>query len=455
MATGAAQQPNIVYIDAHDLGDWLACYGRPYLSTPHLDQLASEGALFSQYIATAPICMPSRSAIYTGHMPHVTGVTGQFPLNSDEICLPMHLAKHGYETVLIGSVKVLNSPTWMGFERTIPVADRTLLAQTAADYLYSQRGQRNRPLHVFVSFQAVHRPYQNTFDPAVAESMLVPSYLPNLPVVSKDLATLAYRVGLLDEQLGLILNAVKAAGLQDTTLLLFTTDHGIAVARAKHTLYDAGLKVALITKYPPLITPGSRYDDLLSNVDLLPTVLEIAGAPVPDGLHGSSFLRLLQGRSYESRSECFSEQTWGRRAGMQYYSPSRSIRSKGFKYIYNFSERPFFVDTDWLARLGSDRAVVEDRWGQPAPEEELYDLYADQYELHNLARDPVYAKARSYFHNTLFSFLERTQDPILRGPIPNVDGLPDIPLWVRQSDGSYTLRDCDPKVGSDAPFPAP
>ena len=445
----AKERPNIIYIDCHDLGEWLGCYGKPYLRTPNLDRLASEGARFTQFIASAPICMPSRAGIYTGKMPHVAGVMGQEPLNGDAFCMAEHFRRGGYETVLAGSLMILNDPAWAGFEKVLADGPPE---EAAADFML-ERGSNNPPFFLSLSLPLVHRPFGDAFDPLVAERLEVPPPLPDLPAVRKDLAALCRQVEELDVRVGKVLNAIKEAGLEQTTLVVFTTEHGLATARAKHTLFDAGLKCALLIKYPPLIRAGKRYDPLLSNLDLLPTLLETANLPVPDDIQGRSFLSLLEGQDDYIRQEAFSEHTWGRRTGRWYYTPMRSVRTERYKYIHNFTRQPNYLDNAWLARFDDPHEVANRLFSSPTPEAQLYDLQRDPHELTNLASHVEFAEVRDELKKRLFGFLEHTDDPILRGPVPNHENKPDVPEWTETSEGGFRLRDDEPIESGEAPFP--
>ena len=157
----AKTRPNIVYIDCHDLGEWLGCYGKPYLHTPNLDRLASEGAMFTQYIASAPICMPSRAGIYTGKMPHVAGVMGQEPLNDDQICMAEYFRRGGYETVLAGSMMILNDPAWAGFETVL--ADEP--PEEAAANFILERSPGSHPFFLSLSLSLSPPPVWKRFRP--------------------------------------------------------------------------------------------------------------------------------------------------------------------------------------------------------------------------------------------------------------------------------------------------
>ncbi|MGH2368532.1 MAG: sulfatase family protein [Chloroflexota bacterium] len=451
------KRPNVVYIDCHDLGTWLGCYGRPYVRTPHLDRLAAQGAVFDHYIAAAPICMPSRAAAFTGCLPHQSGVFGQDPLNGAHLCLPEYFRRAGYETVLSGGLMIPNDPASVGFERVLPARGDDERAAAAAAFLAERGRSAGRPFYLSVSFQHVHRPFGPSYDPAVAATIPVPPPLPDLPIVRQDLASLARKVEELDNLVGQIVDALDRTALADDTVVLFTTEHGPAIARAKHTLYDAGLRIALLLRYPRAVRAGTRRGELLSNVDLLPTMLALAGLPAPAGILGASFAALLNGGTSAQREAVFAEHSWGRRSGRYYYTPARCVRSERYKYIRNFTRQPAYVDNGWMARFAANRAAVEAAaqvFAAPAPADELYDLRSDPHELRNLAADPTYAPLLERLRACLHAFLRETDDPILRGPVPNSDNAPDSPQWVEQPDGTFRLAATEPLVEREQPFPA-
>lgn len=457
--------PNVLYVDCHDLGDWLGCYGRPYVKSPRLDRLSMEGAVCTRYIAAAPICMPSRSAIFTGMMPHQNGVFGQDPLNERFVCLPERLRQNGYETVVAGGLMVLNDPRSIGFERVL-VADKDGAKIAAAAAFLRARAQASgdtaRPFYLSISLQRVHRPYGLVHDPAVAEAVPIPPVLPDVTTVRRDLATLIHQVGDLDSFIGQLLDTLDDAGLAEDTVVVFTTDHGAAVARAKHTLYDGGIKTALLIRFPGVVQAGRRCDDLLSNLDLSPTLLDLLGFQAPHGILGKSFARRLTGSAEAGdltsaatgRDAVFAEQTWGRRSGSYYYAPARCIRTARFKYIRNFERQPPYIDNSWIARFhgSAGRELIEERFGAPLPETELYDLDADPHELSDVAPDPAYRDVREALGANLQAFLEQTGDPILLGPIPNVAGEPHIAQWVEGMNGRFHLAPAEPINSREEPF---
>jgi arylsulfatase A-like enzyme len=443
--------PNIVLIDAHDLGTVLGCYGWRRVDSPSIDRLASEGALFTEHFATAPICIPSRAGLYAGVHPSAAGCYGQDAYDQGTVCIAARLREHGYRTYLSGW-NVPNPPEWAGYQQRLPYRPDS---ERTGGFFREHATSPDGPFFVHFSFSLVHRPFLDTFSQYVAQTLKVPLYLPDTEIVRYDLACLYYKVGRLDRAVGRILEAIREGDLQENTIVVFTTDHGPAIARAKHTLYDPGIRTALILRYPGVVQPGMRYDALLSNVDLVPTLLGMAGLEVPPDVYGRSFLGLISEESYQPRTVVYAAQTWGRRSGLWHHTPTRCIRTARYKLIRNYTETPPYVDTDWLGRFGADRSAVEKRYGAPAPRCELYDLEADPWELGNLAGEPAYAGLCAELEGHLTAHLEATEDAIVRGSVPNKEGKPDVPLWEQQGDGSYRLRAYHRDEGSDVPFGEP
>jgi arylsulfatase A-like enzyme len=195
--------------------------------------------------------------------------------------------------------------------------------------------------------------------------------------------------------------------------LVVTTDHGIAMPRAKCSLYDPGLEILLMLRWPGVIEEGVRHDDLISNVDLLPTVLQALGADIPDRLHGHSFWPLLTGQAYEPREMIFGERTFHIQ-----YCPARCVRTNTHKYIRRFEA---VVPENWPGEIDGlpIRQDNLDRFSQNPRGlfEELYDLTLDPLEQENVAVNPAYAEVRADLSSALISWMRKTDDPLLKGPI--------------------------------------
>ena len=181
---------------------------------------------------------------------------------------------------------------------------------------------------------------------------------------------------------GISSGATRYSSWVDSERFIFTTDHGVALARHKHTLYDRGLRTALLLRNPSQIPAGLRSDVLLSNTGLFPTLCELSGIPVPSCIHGRSFKALFHEGVYKPDEAVFSSVSWTRRSQQLHYRPARSIRTSRYKLIWNFTEIPCYLDSGYLGRYANDLDIIESwpPFGKPSPEFELYDLEQDPWE---------------------------------------------------------------------------
>lgn len=415
-------QPNILLIICHDLGRHLPCYGVPGLETPNIDRLAAAGAMCTRYFATAPLCSPSRGCLLTGCYPHTNGLMGLVNRGWD---MPDHtptlaqlLRDAGYVSYLFGLHHEKKDPRRMGYDH-VPPARGPNHAETVlpsvAEFLHGAReATRGSPFLAVAGLSEVHRPFkQERYTAADPAAVAVPAYLPDHPGVREDLADLAGLVHAVDDALGTVLDALTDTGLDRRTLVLLTTDHGIAFPRAKSTLYDAGIGTALLARWPGVIPSGAAVDALLSNVDLLPTLLAAAGREIPAHVQGRSFWPLLLGEAGTGDEAVFAEKTYH-----DAYDPKRAVRTDRWKYIRNFEPGPELVLPADIAASPS-AAAVADVAERPRADEELYDLQADAWERHNLAQDLKHGATVGEMRGRLLRWMEETGDPLLTGPVPD------------------------------------
>jgi arylsulfatase A-like enzyme len=417
--------PNIVLVHCHDLGRHLGCHGRG-VETPHIDALARDGVRFDRQFCTAPQCSPSRGSLLTGTHPQRHGLLGLshlgWDLDPDRPTLPELLSAAGYTTQHVG-MREDHPPGKLGFEAREESSTRARdVADLFADLLPGLA--EDSPFLASLGFSEPHRPYEvdyvDEYDYYHPENVDVPPYLPDSRGVREDVAALnALVTATVDRAVGRIRESIERAGVAEETVVVFTTDHGLALPRAKGAPYDPGIEAALIVSGPGF-EEGAVRDELLSNVDVMPTLLACAGVEAPADLDGRSFLPLLEGEDYDSRERVFASMTWH-----DGYNPMRVVRSERYKYVRSFADLPrVFLPGD-VFRSPSGRELREQYYTENRPAEELYDLRDDPEETENLLPDrrvfeerPAGNPPLDRFRGELRAWMESVGDPLLDGPVP-------------------------------------
>lgn len=432
-----SDQPNVVVITCHDLGRHLGCYGQSTVRSPRLDRLAAEGVTFDRAFCAAPQCSPSRAALFTGRSPHANGVMGlthrdfAWDLDPDERHLGQVLRDAGYTTALIGvhHESRAGDPAMVrercGMDSYLPHARGEITASRALEYL-GERAEDGRPFYLQIGFGEPHRlatrereePDYMGFigdylEPDVERGVAVPPWLADTPLARTEIAELQGAIRYVDARIGRVLEGLRTLGLEENTLLIFTPDHGLALPRAKCSLYDPGLSVALIVRFPGRgWTGGRREADLVSNVDIFPTILDALEIAIDPRVEGRSFRPLLDGEAYAPRDCVFGEMTYH-----DYYDPVRCIRTDRYKLIANFTTAPSFMNPSQSWRPRCDPVVP------PFPPVayhvpvELYDLQADPGEQRNLADDLDHVEVRRDLLQRLGRWMAATEDPLLQGAV--------------------------------------
>jgi len=413
---------NILTVICHDLGRHLGCYGQPDVRSTNIDVFAESGTRFTNSFCTAPQCSPSRAALWTGRYPHANGVVGLThsgfanDLHPDEKHFAQILRAAGYETHLFGIQHEARTAERCGHEY---VHGGHLAADVATRFEeWMGHGKRGgRPFFAQVEFAEPHRPFPHEAVAALPPNGLtVPPYLPDIPEVREDLADIEASIVCADRAFGRIVSAIRRSESGASTLVLFTADHGIAFPRAKMTLYDPGIEVPLILAGPG-ITPGAIHDELISNVEIMPTLLELAKLPAPSNLHGRSFAGLLARERYTPNGMVFAEKTYH-----TYYDPMRAARTRKWKLIANFEFAPWQETSPDYKNNAKCYVEVSNALNVPYdiqyhPPFELYDIENDPYEKHNLADDPSLSTTRNELIQALYNWMRRTGDPLLDGPM--------------------------------------
>jgi arylsulfatase A-like enzyme len=326
----------------------------------------------------------------------------------------MGLAQHGFDweldsphaasifaaadfaTHLFGGQHVTLHPERLGFGQTHRTdAVGQVLATEPSD----------RRLYIEINFEETHRPYPPP-GPKPAD-LVIPSYLPAGPEAEEEMTAVEGAISQMDAAAGRVLEALERTGRAAHAVVVFTTDHGLAMPRAKCTLYDPGLEVALIVRWPAGdIGSGVARSGLASNLDVLPTLLEAARVDAPESIQGRSL--------FEPRDAIFAEKTFH-----SYYDPMRCIRTARHKYIRNF-ESAFAVEVPADIQQGPIFKKYASRYSTDRPNVvELYDLDADSLEQFNIAGTPMTASIEKELSSRLWAWMRETDDPLLNGPVPS------------------------------------
>jgi uncharacterized sulfatase len=414
-------RPNILWISTHDISPDLGCYagvwpGAEYAHTPHLDQLAAAGARYDNAFAAAPVCAPSRSAILTGMYPTAIGtmhMRSRAVPPPEVSCFPEYLRAAGY---------YCTNNAFSDFQFEVPV---TVWDDHSPQAHWRNRSDPAQPFFAVFHGMITHESqiyaddalYQrNTLqlapdqrhDPAAAP---LPPYYPDTPVFRQAWARYSDNITAMDYWVGHLLQQLEDDGLADSTLVVFWSDHGLGMPRAKRWPYDSGLRVPLLARWPGRITPGTVRSEPVALMDLAATTLEVAGLPVPAYMHAQPLFDASGQPAAQARQYIF-----GHRDRMDEQEDTiRTVRDARFRYIRNYHpDRPAMQHLEYADRLATwrefrrlcfEEATQLARGETPSlltpaqrrvlattrPEEELYEVRADPYEIHNLAGEARYA----------------------------------------------------------------
>ena len=431
-------RPNILYMHSHDTGRYIQPYGHA-VATPNLQKLAEQGTLFRQAFCAGPTCSPSRAALLTGQSPHSSGMIGLahrgFRLKDYNQHIVHMLREAGYETTLCGVHHEAKDVKQIGYGRVIAMPNRNAhtVAQEAVKFLSESPRQ---PFFLAVGCGETHRAYPPPCPEEDPRHKRPPAPLPDAPETRYDVAGFNTLARAMDRAWGQVLAALDSTGLAANTLVICTTDHGIAFPGMKCNLTDHGIGVMLIVRGPGGFDGGKAVDAMVSHIDVFPTICELLEIPAPAWLEGKSILPLVRGQAEQINEEIFSEVTYHAA-----YEPMRCIRTARYKYIRRFGDRrrPVLANCDdspskdlWMRHHWRDR---------PVPQEELYDLVFDPNESCNLAGDEARAKELAELRRRLEQWMTRTNDPLLAGFVAPPPG-----AIVSDSD-DVSPRDVDRRGG--------
>ena len=430
----AADRPNIVFILTDDQRwDCLSAAGHPFLKTPNIDRIANEGAYFNNSFVSIPLCSPSRACFLTGKYSHTNGViantAAMAPISHKLDTFYMHLHDAGYETAMIGKLHMGNDDSprpgfdyWAVFKgqgryidcplningTSTPIKGYITEVLTDKTVDFIKKDHAGKPFALWLGHKAVHGPFvpDEKYEKAFANEEL--PVRPNVqddnagkPALRRKVATMpadhpAYGVPeklvrnqlrcllSVDDSVGRILRALEEAGQLDNTLVVFASDNGYFWNEHhlgdKRAAYEESIRVPLVMRYPKLIKPGTKIDQMVLNIDLAPTVLELANAKPIDNAHGQSMVSLLKGDSASWRQSAL------------------------FEY---FLEKPYPNIETWQGVRTADWKYIH--YTDLQDMDELYDLKNDPYEMKNVIADPDHAKELETLKSELAKLLAKTR----------------------------------------------
>ncbi|MFP4356720.1 MAG: sulfatase [Phycisphaerae bacterium] len=442
------KRPNILWISFEDTNPFYGCYGDTVARTPNLDRLAGQGCIWPRAYSTAGVCAPARSAVITGMYPisigthhmrtaHTNQATPEMPTPYSAVvphyvrCFSEYFRAAGYWCS--NNVKT-------DYQFDPPV--------TAWDELSNKAHWRNRPdpdqpffavfnpTRTHESCQWPEQTPQPTFNP---DDIQLPPCFPDTPEVRLAMARMYTRIEESDTELGQLLAQLEEDSLAENTIVVHWSDHG-PLPRGKRWPYDSGIHVPMIVRWPGQLEPGSRSDDLVSTVDLGPTMLSCAGLEIPRYMQGQAFLG--PGKAPPRRYVYATRDRYD-----ESYDCVRAVRDKRYKYIrnnYPLSERLLWVPyrnrhpiIQELYRLEAADLLNEAQklmFRYPRPAEELYDTETDPHELHNLAGKPQLADTLQRMRDALADWIDRV------GDMGEIDEAQMVRQWYPQGKQPTTAR---------------
>jgi len=450
----AQDRPNILWLVLEDMSPTLPPYGDTTIETPNISRLATEGVTYANVYSPSGVCSPSRASLALGMYPSSVGanhmrtsshtkVTGlpayEAVPPAEAAMLSQYMRGHGYYTT--NNYKTdyqFKAPKnawdesgifahWRNRPDGKPFFSVVNFTTTHESGLFEPYGFRKIEGRHYFSDDAQRiaalpkRALEKTSEAETAIhvpkdiNFPIPPYLPDTPAVRRDLWKMYNNLAEADRQIGAVLEQLKQDGLSDNTIIFFYSDHGGPLPRQKRLIYDSGLKVPLIIRYPNAENAGSIDDQLVSFVDFAPATLALAGHQIPEHMHGHDFIGKDKGkRKYihaaADRFDGFTDTV-------------RAVKDKRFKYIRNYRpEQGYYLPVDYrekipamqeLLRLRDQGALTEDQaqWFRASKQvDELFDTEADPHELNNIAQDPAYAEVLESLKTEMDNWLARIGD---------------------------------------------
>jgi N-sulfoglucosamine sulfohydrolase len=348
------------------------------------------------------------------------------------------LRRAGYRSTLIGEQHISVDPGVIGYDEIVPV-DSNHAEYVAPLTIEALREAPPRPWFMSVGFFETHRDF---FAPTSVRDTLYslpPANLPDVTATRKDMAAFKASARSLDQGIGAVLHALHDFGLVENTLVLCTTDHGVAFPGAKATLFDRGIGVMMLMRGPGGFTGGKVVDAPVSHLDVYPTLCELAGVEAPEWLQGASLMPLVRGEVERLHDAIFAEVTYHAA-----YEPQRAVRTERWKYIRRFDDyrHPVLANCD---DSDSKSLLVDAGWGERVvPREQLYDLVLDPAEGNNLVQEPACREPLAELRARLDQWMRETDDPLLDGQVASPAGALVNEQWQVSPDEPRRAVTADP-----------
>ena len=438
------KQPNILWIVSEDNSPFIGAYGDTFATTPNIDKLAARSVLYENAFAAAPVCAPSRSTLITGVYPTSMGtqhMRSTNPIPAQIKFFPHYLREAGYYT----------SNNAKKDYNTVDQPEAWDESSTTATYKNRQPGQPFFAVfNIGISHESsIHKPVdQLRHDP---EKVPIPPYHPSTPEMKHDWAQYYDKVEEMDSRVGEILRELEEAGLADSTIVFYYSDHGGILGRSKRFMYESGLHVPLIIHFPEMyqelapVVSGKSTDRIVTFVDFAPTVLSLANINIPEHMQGKAFL----GRQKAAPRE-YAGSFRGRMD--EKIDMSRTVRDKKYRYIRNYMPHKIYgqyLDYLWRApSMGSWEALyhegklneVQSRFWEEKPAEELYDVQADPHNVVNLAADPGHVAVLERMRKANRDWIFETIDVGFMPEAMYEEAAGNLTLYEYARSGDYELK---------------
>ena len=428
------EKPNILWILSEDISPDLSCYGTAAVQTPNLDKLARQGVRYTNAFTTSPVCSASRSAMITGMYQTSAGIHHHRSHRNDGYTLPEpvrliteYFREAGYFTA--------NVKTAAKGVRGSGKTDFNFKFKNAFDGSDWNQRKPGQPFFAQLSISVTHRgghwkrlreQLNNPVDPAKVK---LPPYYPDHPIARDDWATYLDSIQVMDGYVGKILKRLDNEGLADNTVVIFIGDHGRCHVRGKQWLYDGGIHIPLIVRWPEKLEAGKVCDDMVSSIDISATVLKIAGIKPPKHIEGRVFLGSGANAVRRPQAEKRDHIIAARDRCDETIDRIRCVRTKRYKYIRNFMpERPYTQINRYKERSYPMLPLMKQLHAEgkltpiqalfmapQKPVEELYDIRNDPYEIRSLADSPEHQKTMKKMRKILDKWIKDTGD---KGQLP-------------------------------------